>query len=181
MIELNITKELDGVLYTITDIDFNATIECPSDCFYRENKEYKCSRLKDYRKKGIHSPYFKIHCVRVSINLKNIKANQSHHLPEQDSIILIDNRGYSYKYQALCDFNLPYGISDYRDPVTSNTQADFILLYAFPKEDCVFVKLRVYDSFIFNGAQFIDFSISNYDNELEQWIDDIKESMSSKA
>lgn len=180
MIELNTTKELGGLLFTITDIDFDATIECDKDCFYRENKRSKCSLLKEYRKRGIHCPFFKIHCISVIMNVKNVDNTHSRRFPEQDSVILIDNKGYSYKHQRLCESNLPDGVSDYSDPITSNTQADFIILFAFPKNDCSYVKLRVYDPFIFVGTQYIDFSISDSNNELEQWIEDIKDSMQSK-
>jgi len=179
MIELNISKESGGMLYTIKDIDFNATIECDSDCFYRESKVSKCSRLKDYRKRGIHCPYFKIHCISVRMNIKNISATPSGKLPEPDSLILIDDKGYTYKFQVLCEDNLPPDYSDYWDDITINTQADYFLIFPHPRDGRFPDKLRVYNRHVICGEQFIDFSISDSSSELEQWIKDIKESTQS--
>lgn len=180
MIELNITKELGGLLYTIKDIDFNATIDCDSDCFYRESKDLKCSWLKDYRRRGIHCPYFKIHCISVRMNIKNISARPSGKLPEPDSLILIDDKGYTYKFQVLCEDNLPSDYSDYWDDITINTQADYFLLFPPAKNGHSHVKLRVFNRHVVCGEEYIDFSISDSNSELEQWIEEVKDSMQSK-
>ena len=178
MIELNTPKELDGLLFTIKDIDFNATIECDNECFYRESKDYKCGRLKDYRKGGIHCPYFKIRCVRVVLNIKNTNKYPAGKLPPtEDAIILIDNKGHSYRYNLLCEDNTPQGFSNCGDNITIGTQADFILIYAPPRDGCFHVKMRI---LVWDGLErFIDFSVLPEKGELEGWIDSIKESMRS--
>jgi len=178
MIELNTPKELDGLLFTIKDIDFNATIECDNECFYRESKDYKCGWLKDYRKRGIHCPYFKIRCVRVVLNIKNTNKYPAGKLPPtEDAIILIDNKGHSYRYNLLCEDNTPQGFSNCGDNITIGTQADFILIYAPPRDGCFHVKMRI---LVWDGLErFIDFSVLPEKGELEGWIDSIKESMRS--
>lgn len=178
MIELHTPKELGGLVFTIKEIDFNATLECNKECWYRESRDYKCNRLREYRQRGIHCPHFKIHCIRVVLNIKNINKSPAGRLPQtEDAIVLIDNKGYSHRYNLLCEENLPYGISHCGDDISLNTQADFILIYTPLRDGRFYVKLRI---LLWDGIEkFIDFSIIPELNELNEWINAIRESMRS--
>ena len=128
MIEINVPKSNDGYIYTIKSVEENCVLQCPSSCFYRENKGYTCSEIEKYRELGIEYEDGMICCVKVAINVKNTGKYNDWVVGAED-VCLVDSEGYLYNGIILCDKMVSLRISKNGTKILPGTQLNYIQLF----------------------------------------------------
>ena len=131
MIEINVPKEADGYIYTITNIELDTLYKCPTRCYYA-GENFECS-LRDIIQRGVkRSKEFK--ALTIMVNVKNISNNNDWQVGAED-IILVDEDGYTYKGVILCNYLLPLRTAENRTLIMPHTQLDYIQLFPLLPEN----------------------------------------------
>lgn len=131
MVEINVPKEADGYIYTITNIELDALYKCPARCYYA-GENFKCS-LRDIIQRGVkRSKEFK--ALTIMVNVKNISNKNDWYVGAED-IILVDEDGYTYKGEILCNNLLPLRTAEDRTLIMPHTQLDYIQLFPLLPEN----------------------------------------------
>lgn len=102
MSDINVPKQHDGYIYTITSVKVNSSRKCPSTC-YRLRHDDECYHANDFRHAGIVLNKGEFLCVEIVVNVKNVGNHKDWVIGSED-IKMIDNEGYVYEgYVPNCD------------------------------------------------------------------------------
>ncbi len=178
MVEINTPKEANGYIYTILDLEENAIINCPSNCFYLRNPEYNCSIKDKISHKESSSKSFK--AIKLTVNVKNL-TNTDNWVVGAEDIMLVDEDGYTYEGIILCEELLPLRTAKDRTNILPHTQLNYIQLFPNLPD-----SIRLSSARININRSWVEFKLSNNLNKVKKLgdvingVSDISESHNSE-
>lgn len=124
---LNSCKTLSDCIFKLKEVDFCAVHECDMRCRYVRGSYLSCSKLDNFREKGIDCSNFAFPCIKATFNVQNVNS-RGWSINCQD-VFLLDEDGFLYIGESLCETMLPFRASSDHIIVHQGTQTDFCVIF----------------------------------------------------